>query len=123
TRAALRTGAAYLSDDLVILDTHAAYGFARAIRFSQVPASLDPIPDYVQDTILDSCGRGAERGWLTPIWWQGGEVCRALPLPQQRVAVVTVARGEDAIQPLSEIERLVALHESAIIKAGEYNGA
>jgi len=123
SRAAVRTGALYLSDDLVILGLEAAYGFARAIRFSELRAPIDAIPDYLKDTILDGYGRGSERGWHTPIWWQGGEVCRALPLPQERVVVVTLSRGQDAITPLTEVQRLVALHEAAIIKAGEYNGS
>ena len=100
------------------------HGFARSIRFSEILASTEVIPRYLEDTWLDGYGlrdRAAKR--LTPIWWAEGPVFHAYEIPPEGVVVVQVSRGSDSVIPMTEVERLVALHEAAIIRGGEYDGS
>ncbi len=124
TLAALDAGARYITDDTMHLHPDCVSGFARAIRFDPVPLGAASLPGYL------------ERMDLSSIRFEREGITYALPVdPAVRTAiheapydaeappvVVTVGRGEDAVRPLSQLERVVALHEAAIVRHGEYNG-
>ncbi|GEM_PF-1616966 len=124
TRAAVRAGASYITDDVLVIKSGTLYGFARAIRQEVVSPQLDPIPHYLADCHLEVL-RVVQRSppIAVPIWWQGGQVIHALPINGQEVIVVNIERGPQLIRPFSAIERMIALHESAIVSSAEYDGS
>lgn len=119
TRAALIAGASYVTDDILCIRGERMSGVARSLRFKEHREG-DPLPGYLAGTTMERTFEGT--GLLTPVWWNGAPVELSFPVQLYPSVVAVLERGNSAIQKLEEVERLVALHESAIARHGEYDG-
>jgi hypothetical protein len=121
TRAAVRAGCWYLTDDLLSLSGGSLSGLGRAIRFDSLPLKSVP-PAYLEGMDLSSI-RVEKSGGLhsVPILANGLNYGPEF-VPEAPAVVVEVSRGPDELTPLSELERIVTLHEAAIKKSPEYDG-
>jgi hypothetical protein len=122
TRAALRMKADYVTDDLLLVKEGFLHGFARSIRFKSYTPDERPLPAYLAEMSLVPLGEEGSGQAQVPLWWGGGTAHHRHANPGQGVVVVQVAPGRDGIASVSSVERLVALHESAIAATGEYKG-
>jgi hypothetical protein len=124
TLAAVRAGAHYITDDLLLCAGKTLSGLARAIRFKQIPAAAPARPPYLDEMDCESFvwERRGEK-FITPIWTGPCPSLHEFDASNSPCVVVRVSRGKNQLSKLSEVERLVTLHEAAILRNGEYDGS
>lgn len=124
TCAAVRAGALYITDDLLLVEGKTLSGLARAIRFKQIPAAAPARPPYLDEMDCESFvwERRGEK-FITPIWTGPCPSLHEFDASNSPCVVVRVSRGKNQLSKLSEVERLVTLHEAAILRNGEYDGS
>ena len=124
THAAVQAGATYITDDLLLAEGKTISGLARAIRFKQISPELRARPPYLAQMDCDSFlweKRGEK--FVTPIWTGPCPSLHEFDASNTPCVVVRVSRGPDKLTRRSEVERLVTLHEAAILRCGEYDGS
>lgn len=113
TRASLRRGAKYLTDDMLVFDGPSCRGLARSIHFDPLPVDeLENAPAYFADCDLESYRFRARdgRSWTTPIWHGEFETIRRYAPEAGKTVLVVIERGdEEGIRALAPIERAAAL--------------
>lgn len=124
TLAAVRAGAHYITDDLLLCEGKTLSGLARAIRFKQISVAAPERPPYLAEMDCESFvwERRGEK-FVTPIWTGPCPSLHEFDATGTPPVVVRVTRGPNKLRPLSEMERLVTLHEAAILRNGEYDGS
>lgn len=124
TLAAVRAGATYITDDLLLCEGRTLSGLARAIRFKQISANSSARPPYLAQMDCESFvweKRGEK--FVTPIWTGPCPSLHEFDSTNTPPVVVRVSRGPNQLSKLSEVERVVTLHEAAILRCGEYDGS
>lgn len=125
TLSALRNGATYVTDDMLILQGGYGYGLGRAVRFKLEPLRLAREHLHLRGMDLESqILLGGPEPWTAPLYPGPYKTLNQVKFSQfPPPVVVRVARGGvDAVGRLSSLERAVILHEAAIVKYGEYDG-
>lgn len=124
TLAAVQAGATYITDDLLLVEGSTLSGLARAIRFKQISPLTQARPDYLDQMDCESYVWEKEgEQFVTPIWTGLCPSLHEFDASNTPCVVVRVSRGPDKLSRLSEVERLVTLHEAAILRCGEYDGS
>lgn len=123
TREALRRGASYLSDDLVIITDKTARGLARTVQFDPLPRS-DPIPSYLLDCDCESYQVGDERKpTRVPLWIADHVTLEAFQPARGNTVVVGLQRAEKAtLLEGSELDRYRFLHAASLVSGRTYDG-
>ncbi len=124
TLAAVRAGASYITDDMLLVCGSSLSGLARSIRFKHVLAELDSRPMYLEHMDCEWWHYEKDgKRFVTPIWTGPCPSLHEFDFSDIPPVVVRVSRGPDELRPLSEMERLITLHEAAILRCGEYDGS
>lgn len=126
TLAALRAGAQYVTDDLLILGTGIGHGLGRAIRFKLEPLLEARTRAYLTHMDLESNQLTSDLGRYTVPVFQGPydtkENVKLGGLEPPIVVRVNQGRA-NRISRLKSLERAVILHEAVIAEQVEYDGS
>lgn len=121
TRAALRRGASYLTDDSLFCQRDSVSGLARSVHFDPFRwAEGELSPPYLVDCDLDSYRFQASDGttWVTPIWHGNFETLHHYAPIIHRTVVVALERGEHAgIREIADLERASLLVGASLASA------
>lgn len=121
TRAALRHGATYITDDSLLFDGASCRGLARSVHFDSLLLSeLECRPSYLSDCDLESYRfQGSDgRIWATPIWQGSFETLRDFAPRHGKTVVVTIERSQ-----IPSIRELTALERAAVLVGASLAGA
>lgn len=115
TRAALRAGAQYLSDDMLVVEEDSLYGLPRNIQFNAVERGA-PIPTHVEDCDCSTYSYTFEgKSLAIPLWRPEHPALGAVAWSKYQVSVLQVQRGsEDRVERASELERLQILFNATL---------
>lgn len=126
TRAALKRGGQYISDDAVFVRGAEVHGVARSVQFDPRPNGDRDVPDYLRDCDLDSYEVPSESGvtCAVPLWRAGYSTLGTLRAPSGRVVVAEIRQAESLrIDRQDALGRLCALRAAALASGAEYDGS
>ncbi len=122
TRQAVKSGAAYLTDDCIVVVEGEARGVPRCIQFDGLEPE-DEVPPYLADCDVDSYQSINERDVYRriPLFRGPYRAVPSLNLSSHIWVVVKLVRGpKNAVRTMSVLERLSVLYESTVTTGRSY---
>jgi hypothetical protein len=122
SRALVRLGAQYLTDDLAFVERGHMVGVGRAIQFDARPVrELSAVPHYLADCDTTSVRFGATDDdlWCAPLWNSAGPAVSEIRAEPRKTGLIVLGRGStEVLVPLDDPGRRAAEALGASLACG-----